>query len=527
VRYGGAARAALLDGASQMAALIAPTLGPSPGTVAITRIVGGDMPEILDSGATIARRTIQLADPFANVGAMLVRHMVIRLFERTGDGTATAAVILRSLLRSAFRYAAAGGDLAALRRGIEHAARAAAADLRRQARPIDTADEIESLVRASVRDDEVAAMLGEIMESVGAEGSVVVEASSATHTSYEYLDGVQWDEGVVSAYFLEEAGRLLWPRVFCTDHPLERAEHVLPVIEACLATGEPRLFIVAPEVRDTAVGLLLANRQKGVLQGVLAARAPAIGAQRTRILEDIAILTGGRCVRAEAGERLEDVTAADLGRARQAWATPRAFGILGGQGNREAIRRRLTEARAELRTNPDDPSVRKRIEQRIGRLSGSGAVVRVGATTEAARDELTLRVEAALRSARLALAEGVVAGGGAALVAAGRAASHLELPPDERVGARFLDQALAEPMRTIARRVGCDGGMIVAMARERGASGWTFDAVRREWVDAWAGGLLDPCRVLTDAVEASVSAASSALATDALVRKRGRDLAWS
>jgi chaperonin GroEL len=525
VRYGAAAERALLRGATQMTALMAPTFGPAAGIVAITRIVGGDVPELLDSGATIARRTIRLADPFENLGAMLVRHMAIQLFERVGDVTVTAALIAQALLAGGIRYGAAGGDLVALRRGIERATEAALADLRRQARPIDGAEELTALVRGALHDDRLAEMVGEILDSVGADGPVLVEATSATTTGYEYVDGVRWDEGAVSAYCLDEAtgtGRLLWPRILCTDRPLASARQVLPAVEACLATDDRALLVIAPEVRDAALALLLLNRQKGVLRGVLAVRAPAVGTQRTRILEDIAVLTGGRCIHAEAGERLDAVTAADLGRARQAWATRGAFGILGGQGSKEAIRRRLAAARVELRQAADDRSVRKRIEERIGRLAGTGAVIRVGAPTEAARDELTLRVEAALKAGRLALEGGVVAGGGAALVAAGRAARSGELSGDERVGAGLLEQALQVPMRRLAARAGVDPGAVVWAAHERGP-GWTFDAARGEWVRPWERRhrLLDPLPVLEAAVAAGVSAACSGLASGALVRTRG------
>jgi chaperonin GroEL len=514
-----------------MTRLMAPTFGPNPGIVAITRIVGGDAPEVLDSGATIARRTIQLADPFENVGAMLVRHLAIELFERVGDGTVTAALIAQAVLARGERYAAAGGDLVALRRGVECAAAAARADLRRQAQPIDGAEDITALVRGMVRDERVSVTIGEILDSVGADGSVVVEPSSGMTTDYEYVDGIRWDSGVASPYCLDGAigrGQLVEPRILCTDQVLSRAEQVVPVVEACLATDRRALLIVAPEVRDAALAVLLTNREQGVLHGVLAVQAPSIGDQRTRILEDIAVLTGGRCIRDRIGEQFDAVVPEDLGRARQAWATRSAFGILGGAGSRDAIRARLSDTRAELRHAPDDKSVRKRIVERIGRLSGTSAVIRVGAPTEAARDELMLRCEAALTAGRLALTDGVVTGGGAALVAAARATRNLPLNGDECVGARVLEAALQTPMRTLAERGGFDPDAVICAARERGP-GWTFDAIAGDWVEPGqgGGGPLDPVRVVESAVEAGVSAACSALSTGALVRKRGPDRSWA
>jgi chaperonin GroEL len=308
------------------------------------------------------------------------------------------------------------------------------------------------------------------------------------------------------------------PRIFVTDHALESPEHLLPAVEACLAAGERSLLVIAPEIRDAAVALLVVNRRQGVLDGALAVRAPSVGAQRARILEDIAVQTGGRCIRQEPGERLEDVTLDDLGRARQAWATRTAFGILGGQGSKEAIRRRIGEARAELSGVGDDPYLREKIRERIGKLAGAAAHIRVGAPTAASQAELKLRVEAALTAARLALRDGVVPGGGAALLACVPALEALEPDGDEGVGVGVLAAALAEPMRAIAENAGFEPGAIVHEARRRG-SGWTFDAVRRAWVDARLDGPVDPLSVTLTALETSVSAATMALTTDVLVRR--------
>lgn len=514
---------ALLRGVNLMAGLLAPTLGPLPRTVAITRLVGSGPPEILDSGATIARRTIEIPDPFENIGAMLVRHLVASVFERAGDGTATAAVIAQSILRSGFRYEAAGGDMAAVRRGVERGLAAVLAALARQARPIDGPTAIANLVRATVQDVGLADVIGEIVDAVGADGAVLVEAAQGTGVSYQYVDGVLWSEGVVSSSFLADGptARLSCPRVFVTDHSLERADQLLPVLEACVGAGEACLLVIAPEVRDPVVALLLVNQRRGSLKGVLAVRAPSIGAQRTGILEDIATITGGRCVRSEAGERLEDVTLEHLGRAHQAWATRATFGVLGGAGSKDAVRRRIAQARAELAGAGDDRHVRTKLQERIGKLAGTGATIRVGGLTEAAQAELQLRVEAALTAARLALSDGAVPGGGAGLLAAAAAVEDLGLCGDELFGARMLAKALAQPMRLIAAHAGFAPGAIQAAARERGPD-WAFDVVGGDWVNVWEHGLLDPCQVIVAAVEAAASAAASALTTGALVRTRPR-----
>jgi chaperonin GroEL len=367
-----AARAALLRGVDLMTGLLRPTLGPVARTVAIAPIVGNGPPEVLDSAATIARRTVQLADPFADMGGMIVRHLVWRVFETAGDGTATAAVLARGILRDATAYVTAGGSPVPIRRGIERGLAVALEELQRQARPIETPAELAAVAAGILRDPELAGMVGEVVESTGPEGAVLIEEAQGAETGYQYVDGVQWDGGYVSHFLLQDGQttvRLLEPRVFVTDYALEKAEQLLPALEACVAAGARSLLVVAPEVRDSAVGLLVLNRERGLLDGAVAVRAPSIGDQQTRILEDLAVVTGGRCVRRACGERLEDVTVADLGQARQAWASKSAFGILGGRGDRAAIRQRIAEARRAGRDlrRPARPRQGPRADWQAGR----------------------------------------------------------------------------------------------------------------------------------------------------------------
>jgi len=522
ILYDAAARVALLRGMDAMSGLLRPTLGPAARTVAIGRLVGSGPPEILDDAATIARRTIQLADPFEDMGAMIVRHLVWRVFEHAGDGTATAAVIAQALMREAERYIAAGGDVQAVRRGIETGLAAAVVELERQARPIELPGEIAAVVAGSLRSERLANMVGEIVDAVGPDGAILVEDGQGTETGCEYLDGVRWNEGYVSHFLLDQRDatsvRLVNPRVLVSDMSFDRAEHLLPALEACVQAGERSLLIVAPEVRDSAIGLLVVNRERGMLDGAVAVRAPSFGEQRTRILEDLAAITGGRCLRREAGDRLTDVTIGDLGKARLAWATRFAFGILGGQGNRSAIRQRIADARAELSAVGDDEYIRGKIRERIGKLAGAAATIRVGAPTQSEQEDLKLRMEAAVAAARSAMQEGVVPGGGCALVASIPALEALDVAGDEAVGIRLLTGALAEPMRAIVSNAGFEPGPIVYEARRRGPP-WLFDVVRREWVDAWCGGVLDALPVVRTALQTSVSAVLTALTADVLVRR--------
>ncbi len=523
LRFGMEARLALLRGVRLMARLIRPTLGPLSRTVAIAPIVGKDPPEVLDSGATIARRTIQLADPFENMGAMLLRHLAWRVFEATGDGAATAAVLAEQLLAEATRHVAAGYSPVGLARGIDQGLGLALEALCQQAEPIEQPAEIAGVVAGGVRDPELAAMLGEIIDAVGPDGAVLIEDALGTRTEHDYLDGVHWNAGYLSAAFLpdgETTIRLTEPCIFLTDAPLERVEQLLPAVEACIRAGERRLFVIAPDLRDAALALLLVNRERGVLEQVAAVRAPSIGAQRTRILEDLAAMTGGRCIRPEAGESLAQVRIEDFGRARHAWATRQAFGILGGRGAKEAIRQRIREARAEL-SAADDDYTRGKLRERIGKLAGAVALLRVGAPIKREQEALKQRLEAAATTARLALAEGVVPGGGAALVWCAEALAQpaVALPSDEAMGVRALRMALVAPMAAIAGNAGLEPGPILCEAQRRGA-GWTFDVVRCQWVQARTSGLVDPLAVIRAALEMSTSAAKLALTAEVLVRRK-------
>jgi chaperonin GroEL len=514
-----------------MTRLLRPTLGPLARTVAIARLVGGEPPEILDNAATIARRTLQLSDPFEDMGGMLIRHLAWRVFERAGDGAATAAVLALSLTQAGVRYVAAGGNPVAVRRGMELGLVVASAELRRQARPIDGPGEIASVIASSVHNAEVAEIVGEVVDAVGADGAVLVEDAHGTETVREYIDGLRWNEGFVTAFLLgkDEATttRVVDPRVMVTTYELDRAEQLLPMLEACVAAGERNVFVVAPEIRDSAVGLLVANRERGVLDSAIAVRAPSFGDQRKRILEDIAVVTGGRCISQDRGDALRDVTIDDLGKARQAWATRVAFGILGGQGSKAGIRQRIAEARAELGGVENDAYTSEKIKERIGKLAGTAAVIRVGAPIKTEQEELKLRVEAALRSARSALQDGVVAGGGAALVGCIAALEALRIDGDEAFGVKALAEALTEPMRAILGNAGFEAAPVVYEARRRTVANvkeTVFDVVRQAWVDGVLDGVADPLTVVLTALETGVSTAALALSADVLIRRKAPPL---
>ena len=503
-----------------MGRLACATYGPLPGNVGVERLVGG-APEVLDSAATIARRTIELPDSFENAGAMLLRSAIREVHERVGDGTALVALLTTALVAEANRWIEGGCDLRELRAGLEAALADALVALRQQARPVDSPALLRVLMGSLVRDPSLAALLTEVVDAVGAEGVVMVEAGQGTETTREYLDGVRWNEGFVSPYFATDGGstvRVVEPAILLTDQSVTRPEQLVPCLEACVGAHIQNLVVVAPEVSSAAVGLLLANRDRGAFDGVLAVRAPGLNGQRTAILEDLAVMTGGECVRADACASLEQVRVGKLGRARQVWANASNFAVLGARGTRSSVRDRAAGVRKELAAVGGDGVARRVLQQRLGNLAGTAALIRVAASSDLERDERRLEVEAAVRAGALALLQGVVAGGGAALAACGEAVARGG-GAQEQAGRRLLARALKGPMRHIAARAGLDPGIVLAEARRRGPD-WSFDALRNEWVLAPSAGPLDAYAVIATALEVSVSAAISAMSVNAVISRR-------
>lgn len=516
-------RAAILRGVDLMAAIVRPTLGPMARTVVVAGQSSRSAPEVLDHAATIMRRTIQIADPFADMGAMLIRQLAWSVFARVGDGAATAVTLAQAILHAAASPVAAGADPMALRRGIERGLSVAISDLRRQACPIESAAEVAHIIAGVARDPEVAARVGEVVEAVGPDGAVLIEDWKGVTTHTEYIDGLRWNGGLFSPYLLgagETEGHLHEPAIFVTDCPIVSANDLLPVLEACVSAGKRQLLVIAAEMSDAAIGLLILNRERGVLDGVLAVRAPEQGDLRARILEDIAIATGGRAFLTAAGANLTTVTADDFGSARQVWARADGFSILGGRGDKAAVRRRISEAKAELRAITDDDTARTRVRERIGKLAGTAAIFYVGAPTDSARAELRVRIEAAVLAAQAALREGAVAGGGGALLACVSAVERLadDLSGDEALGTRLLARALSAPMRAIAENAGIEASALFASGHRDHRT--TFDVLHRAWIDAWEGGILDPFSVVQAALEGGVSTAIMALTTEVLVRHK-------
>lgn len=517
------ARNALLRGAKLMSETLRPTIGPVAGTVAISPLSRTSPPEILSHGATIAQRMIALDDRFENMGAMVIRDLVGQVHEVAGDGTATAAVLAQSLLETAVKYSAAGGDFVAIKRGMYRALAEAKEQLRRQARNVDSREELMRLVTHVVGCQTLAPMIAEVLDAVGPSGTVLFKDAQRVETTHEYLVGMRWNEGCVSSLLLDAAtltGQAVDPRILVTDQVLQDARQLVPVVDRCVRGGIRSLVVIAPDIRNSALGLLVINNERNVLEAVLAVTAPSRGRQQLAALEDIAAITGAHCFRQQLGEDPRTARPEQLGVARQVWATRTAAGIVGGRGEKGIIQQRLNAAESELRAAHDEDS-RTKIRERIGHLTGLAAVIRVGGRTKNQQADQRLRIESAVKSARLAMQGGVVPGAGAAFLACVPAINALQLSGDEAHGAQMLGHALLQPARTILQNAGLDPSAMLAQAERREPS-YTYDVLRQQWVDAWDGGIIDALPVVLAALEASVSAVSTLMITDVLIRRKNQ-----
>ncbi len=516
------ARHALKRGVDTMSRLIGVTLGPRARTVAIMPIVGTNKPpEILDDGAVIARRTLQLPDPFEDMGAMIIRQLACKIGDSTGDGSATAVVIAQSLLDAAVRYVAAGGNPMLVKHGIEKALAVALAELDKQARPVESPDDLRRVAEACTRDPRIAALIGEIFDIIGRDGIVTVENGHTATIDREYVEGIQWDKGWVSPYLVTDRERMeasLDNALVCvTDRFLKTSDEVLPLLNLVLQHGEKQLFLIAGDISGDALATLVTNKEQGIITTV-AVKAAGYGERRIRILEDIAVFTGGNVIRDDAGEKLENVKWEDLGRARRVWCNRDFFTVIEGMGDPVAVRKRVAQIKAELPTVTDEYE-RGKMRERLGKLSGGMAILKVGAPTELEREEKKLQAEDAVAATRLALDGGLVAGGGSALLACIPAVEQMGLTGDEGMGQAILAQALKAPAEQILRNGGFAPNPIVAQILHLGP-GFGFDVINGEIVDMWQAGIIDPLKVVRNALEAGVSTAMMALTTQVLVRKQ-------
>jgi chaperonin GroEL len=511
------ARVALRRGVDRMANALRVTLGPRGRHVLLARPASA--PAITNDGVTIAR-DIELADPFENAGAQLVREVCVKTNEVVGDGTTTAAVLAQAIVRGGLRRVAAGGNGVRVQRGLQRAVAAAVEAVRAQAAPVSGRAEVARVAAVAGADDPaLGALLADAAERAGRDGVITVEDAPGMETRLEVVEGMQLDRGWVSPYFVTEAETmrvvLEQPLILLYDRRLSALEPLLPVLQRAAAENRP-LLVIAEDFEGDALAALVVNRLRGTL-AVCAVRAPAFGDKRRALLDDIAVLTGGRVVSEEAGFRLESTGLAELGRVRRAVITRDETTLVGGAGG-GAVVERIAALRREL-ARAESGFEREAVRERLARLQGGVACVHVGAPTELEQKEKRSRVEDALAAVRAAVEEGVVPGGGIALLraaAAVRAVREQGANDDERAGAEVLEQALLEPARAIADNAGADGAAIVATLR--GAEGATgFDALSGRITDLVAAGVVDPAKVSRTALVNAASIAGLLLTTEALI----------
>ena len=523
LRYGDDARQSLQDGLDVLANAVKTTLGPRGHNVALGREYG--LPLVVNDGVSVAR-DIELEDPFENLGARLVRQAAEKAEEKTGDGTTTATVLAQAIVHEGFRNVAAGADPMAMRRGLDRARIAVDEAISASAIPVVGTRAIAQVATISANDPAMGHLIGGVMDRVGRDGAVTVEESQTLTNEVEYVEGMQIDQGYLSPYFVTNPDRMEavvdQPSILITDRKVASLGDIVPILEKLVAAGRNDLVLIAEGVEGEALATLVVNRLRGTFN-VVAVKAPGFGDRRKAMLGDLATVTGATVISEEVGKRLDSLDLADLGAARRVIATHDRTTIIEGHGAAERIQARLAELRAQVEAATGEFD-REKLKERLAKVAGGVAVIRLGASTETELNEVKHRVEDALQATRAALEEGIVPGGGVALLAAAPEIDQLDLQGDEAVGARCLRQALAEPMRQIAANAGYDGGVIVETVRrlgkERRQPNLGFNALTGRYVDMVKAGIIDPAKVTHAALEAAVSTASMLLTTEAAVTEK-------
>jgi chaperonin GroEL len=516
LRFDTEARRALEAGVNKLADAVKVTLGPKGQYVVLDRKFGS--PTITNDGVTIARE-IELEDIFENQGAQLVKEVATKTNDIAGDGTTTATVLAQIIVREGLKNVAAGANPVILRAGIQKAVEAAVEAVRAQSKEISGRDEIARVGAISARSDEVGNVIADAIDKVGKDGVVNVEEGQTFGLELEFTEGMQFDKGYLSPYFVTDQERMEAvlddPYILIANQKIGNVQDLLPVLNAVMQTNRP-LLIVAEDVEGEALATLIVNKLRGTFTAA-SVKAPGFGDRRKRMLEDIAILTGGEVITEELGLRLENTTIDQLGRARRVVITKDDTTIIDGAGDAEAIRGRINQIRAELESTDSDFD-REKLQERLAKLAGGVAVIKVGAATETELKERKHRVEDALSATRAALEEGIVPGGGVALLHAQDDVAGLldSLDSDEKTGARIVHRALEEPIRQIAENAGADGSIVVDKVRSRGGA-IGFNALTGEYEDLVASGIIDPAMVTRSALQNAASIGSLIVTTDVVV----------
>ena len=515
LKYDSAARKALEAGVDAVANAVKVTLGPKGRYVVLDKKFGA--PTITNDGVTIARE-IEVEDVFENQGAQLVREVATATNDVAGDGTTTATVLAQAIVRTGLKNVAAGANPLGLKRGIEVAVDQVVANISKQAKEISGKDQIARVATISAGDEEIGDVIADAIEKVGKDGVVNVEEGQTFGMDLEFTEGMQFDKGYISPYMVTDQERmeatLEDPYILIANQKIGSVRDVLPVLEAVIQSGKP-LLIIAEDVEGESLATLVVNKLRGTFTGV-AVKAPGFGDRRKRMLEDIAILTGGEVITEEMGLKLENTQLSQLGRARRVVVAKDTTTIVDGAGDSDAIKGRINQIKAEVE-NTDSDFDREKLQERLAKLSGGVAVVKVGAATETEMKEKKHRVEDALQATRAALEEGIVPGGGVALL---QAAEAIKLDgftdDDERTGARIVLRSLEEPLRQIAENAGHEGSVVVNDVR-KAKKGFGLNAATGEIVDLVADGVIDPAMVTRSALQNAASIAKNILTTEAIV----------
>ena len=515
------ARRKLQTGVDKVANAVSTTLGPKGRNVALDKKFGA--PTVTHDGVTVAKE-IELEDPFENMGAQLLKEAATKTNDIAGDGTTTATVLAQAIVTEGLKNVAAGANPMLLKRGIIEAARVVARNILEQATPIDTKAEIASVASVSAQDEEIGNLIAEVMDKVGKDGVVTVEESRGLEFETEYVEGMQFDRGYISPYFITSPDTMEAvveePYLLIYDKKISAAQDIVPILEKLIQIGKRELVIIAEDVDGEALATLVLNKLRGMLN-VLAIKAPGFGDRRKAMLRDIAILTGGTVISEETGRKLEGVTLQDLGRAGKVVSTKDDTTVVDGAGDEAAIKGRIEEIRKEIDMSTSDYD-REKLQERLAKLSGGVAVIRVGAATETELKEKKHRVEDALSATRAAVEEGIVPGGGVALVNAVASLGSLKLDnEDENTGVVIVRRALEVPMRKISSNAGEDGAVIIENVRraqrEKNNHRIGYNVMTNEYVDMIEAGIPDPAKVTRGAVENACSIAAMILTTEALI----------
>lgn len=513
--YSENSRQAILRGVNQLADAVKVTLGPKGRNVVLEKKFGG--PTITKDGVTVAKE-IELRDPLENMGAQMVREVASKTSDIAGDGTTTATILAQAIFREGVKHVAAGANPMALKRGIEKAVETVVEEVKKFSKPV-SGDAIAQVGTISANGDaNIGNIIAEAMQKVGKDGVITVEESKTLSTELQTVDGMQFDRGYLSAYFVSDPDRmeavLEDPYILIHEKKISNMKDLLPLLEQIARAGKP-LLVIAEEVEGEALATLVVNKLRGTLNAV-AVKAPGFGDRRKAMLDDIAVLTGGQSIMEETGIKLEGVRLEDLGRAKRVTVDKDNTTIIDGGGQQKAIEGRIKQLRAQIEETTSDYD-REKLQERLAKLAGGVAVIKVGAATETEMKEKKARVEDALHATRAAVEEGIVPGGGVALLRAGKVLEKLKVGGDEQIGVDIIRRATEEPLRQISGNAGYEGAIVIEKVRANNEGNFGFNAATGEYEDLVKAGVIDPTKVTRSALQHASSISSLMLTTEALI----------